>query len=176
MPIGERHARAAGALHAQSEVLEDLQAARAGGDVGLEPRRRPPAVAWLIEIPEIEVGEHHHAVGRVARRDCAEHSLEALAGPATEVHEHAQIERVHVAHHLCVGLGRDLPVVAVDVDDRVLRPRNGVHRYDERGFRLVFADRQILGDAGRRQRGERDDEREGERHAPGGARRGAARV
>ena len=68
-------------------------------------RRRP---AWLVDVVEIEVGEQHHAVRRRAARNDAERLLQLSPGASAQVHEHAEVERVHVADDLRVPLRRQV--------------------------------------------------------------------
>ena len=70
-------------------------------------------------------------------------SFNSVPGASAQVHQHAEVERVHVADHLRVPLRSQRPVVTVDVDDRILRPRHGVLRDDQRGPRLVLADADV---------------------------------
>ena len=148
--IVHRHATARGALHRQSEVLEDLQAPCAGLEVGLEPGRGAIAVAGLVEVGEVEVCEEHHAIGRRTVGDDLEARCQARAGASAEIHEHLQVLPVHLLDDLGPPLRRQAPVVAVDVDDGVLRARHRVFGHHERGLRLVLADAEILRDRPRR--------------------------
>ena len=98
--------------------------------------------------------------------------LRLLAGAAAEVHQHPQVERVHVAHDLRVAFGRELPVMAVNVDDRILRPRHGVRGHDQRGLRLVLADvERSCAPSGRRAARRACGDWTRGQDAPGGARR-----
>ena len=68
--------------------------------------------------------------------------VQPLAGRAAGVDQHLQVERIHRLHRRARLASAEIERrrMAVDVDDRKLRPRHRMLRHDERGPRLVLAD------------------------------------
>ena len=137
----DRHALPVAVPHADAEVLEELQADRAGFDVALELRRRTLAEPRPDPAAEVQVGEADHASRMRAARDGVDAALERRTGAAAQVDEHLEVEGVHLADDLLPArAGETRAVMAVRVDDRECRPRHGVCVDDERRPRRVLLD------------------------------------
>ena len=92
------HTAAIGACQREAEVLEDLQPLRPGAQVGLEAHGRAVPVARLVQVAEVQVGELHHPGRRGAGGNHREVLPQLRAGPAAQVDEDAQVQRVHLPH------------------------------------------------------------------------------
>jgi hypothetical protein len=142
--VGVVHAqaRAVGLADAQAEVLEDLETARAGLDVTFELGGGLLRPAGRADALEVDVGEQDHAVLVRALGNRVEAFAESRTEAAAQVDEHAQVVGVHPGDHALELLGRDRRrLVAMNVDDRELRPRHRVFLDAQRVARLVVEDR-----------------------------------
>ena len=148
--IVERHAGAVARLTLRPKFLKIFSPRAPGFDVGLELRCRPPPEPGSSMSSKSMFANTTIRSGAGLAAISASIRFNRFPAAAAQIDQHAQVQRVHLAHDLRVPLRRELPMVAVDVDDGILRARHGMRGHDERRSRLVLADREILGDEGRR--------------------------
>src|SRR5258707_2213130 len=134
------HALPIRVLQFHPEVLEDFQPLRAVLDVLFEPLRHALPESRRVQIVITHVREHHKPV-RIAPLHRRHRILQPLSGSSAQIHHHAQINRIHLFDELVHLRRRGIPVMAVNINERKLRPLNFMFFSDERGFRLVLVNR-----------------------------------
>ena len=175
--IVDVHALTAGVFHIHSEILEYFQALCAAAlDVLLEPRGCPLAVPRGVKVVVTQIGKDHEAI-RVAAFHGRDGLPQLVSGAAAQVHDHAQVDRVHFLDELIHVLCCRVRVMAVNVDERKPRPFDFVFPGDQRGSGPVLLKARrlgvilcvLLGRPGVRPRGQQDGDGGGDGERKDGA-------
>src|SRR5437660_2395568 len=137
------HALTVGILQIHSEILEDFQSLRAVPYVLFQPIRYALPKSWRVQVVVIHVGENDESI-RVAAFHCRHSILQLFSRYSTEIHHHAQIDRVHLSYKPVYFFRCGIPMMAVNIDEREFGPLDSVFLGDKRGLRLIFVDRRRL--------------------------------
>jgi len=139
--IVDVQARSIGLSRAEAEVLHDLtDSQRPVLRVGFELLHDPLGEA-RVDVVEVDVREHRHPVLVWRVPDRGDALNQSIAGRTGRVDQDPQIQRIHALHDGLELFGTDrCRLVAVDVDNRKLRPRHRMLGHDECRFRLVVDD------------------------------------